>query len=212
MRDLLFEIGTEEIPAGFLQPALSQLETRFAKKAAELKIGHGSMKVIGTPRRLTLIVHDVNEKQEDIREELLGPSKKAAFDAEGKMTKAAVGFANSKGADVSELKIVETPKGEYLMLVREGKGDDAVNLLPELLGSLILDLSFAKSMRWGSNQQSFARPIQWLVALFGQEILALHHEGIDSTNMSRGHRFLANKQFAIHSAATYEKQLQKTLF
>ncbi len=115
MRDLLFEIGTEEIPAGYIEPALAQLKTGFARKATELKIGHGAVRVMGTPRRLALIVRDVAEKQEDIREELLGPSKKAAFDAEGNMTKAAVGFARSKGVDVSELKVVETEKGEYLM-------------------------------------------------------------------------------------------------
>ncbi len=207
MRDLLFEIGTEEIPAGFLTPALGQLETRFTRKAAELKIEHGALRVMGTPRRLTLIVNDVAEKQQDIREELLGPSKKAAFDADGQMTKAAVGFARSKGVEVDALKVVETPKGDYLVLVREVRGDATQHLLPELLLSLILELSFPKSMRWGSNQHTFARPIQWLVALFGTEILPIQHEGIVSANLTRGHRFLANEQFAIESAATYEAQL-----
>jgi glycyl-tRNA synthetase beta chain len=207
MRDLLFEIGTEEIPAGYLEPAYSQLETRFARKAAELNIDHGTVSVMGTPRRLALIVRDVVEKQKDILEELLGPSKKAAFDGDGKMTKAAIGFAKSKGADVSELKVVETPRGEYLMLVREVKGDDTLHLLPGLLHSLILELSFPKSMRWGSNQHTFARPIQWLVALFGQEIVSICHEDIVSGNLTYGHRFLAKEQFAIQSASTYEEQL-----
>jgi glycyl-tRNA synthetase beta chain len=207
MRDLLFEIGTEEIPAGFLEPALAQLETRFCRKAAELKIDHGAVRVMGTPRRLALIVRDVVDKQQDILEELLGPSKKAAFDASGRTTRAAEGFARSKGAEVSQLKVVETPKGEYLMLVREVKGDATMHLLPELLQSLILELSFPKSMRWGSNQHAFARPIQWLVALFGQEILSVCHEGIVSGNLSRGHRFLAREQFVVQSAESYERQL-----
>ena len=207
MRDLLFEIGTEEIPAGYIAPALTQLETRFARKAAELKIDHGAISVMGTPRRLALIVRDIVQKQKDVREELLGPSKKAGFDADGNMTKAAEGFARSKGADVKELQLVETPKGEYLMLVREVKGDDTKHLLPELLQSLLLDLSFPKSMRWGSNQHTFARPIQWLIALFGQEILSVCHDGIVSGNLTRGHRFLANEFFAIQSATTYEEQL-----
>ena len=207
MRDLLFEIGTEEIPAGYIAPALTQLETRFARKAAELKIDHGAISVMGTPRRLVLIVRDIAQKQKDIREELLGPSKKAGVDADGNMTKAAEGFARSKGADVKELQLVETPKGEYLMLVREVKGDDTKHLLPELLQSLLLDLSFPKSMRWGSNQHTFARPIQWLIALFGQEILSVCHDGIVSGNLTRGHRFLANEFFAIQSATTYEEQL-----
>jgi glycyl-tRNA synthetase beta chain len=207
MRDLLFEIGTEEIPAGYIEPALAQLKTGFDRRATELKIGHGAVKVMGTPRRLALIVRDVDEKQEDIREELLGPSKKAAFDAEGNMTKAAVGFARSKGVEVSELKVVETEKGDYLMVVREAKGDDTIHLLPELLQSLIVGLSFPKSMRWGDNQLTFARPIQWLVALFGQEVLPLSHEGIEAGNLTRGHRFLANEQFVLQSAASYRDQL-----
>lgn len=207
MRDLLFEIGTEEIPAGYLDPALNQLEALFARRAAELKIGHGEIKVMGTPRRLTLIVRNLVERQDDRREELLGPSKKAAFDAEGNMTKAAVGFARSKGADVSALEVVTTAKGDYLMLVREMQGKSTMQLLPELLQSLIQALSFPKSMRWGSNQLTFARPIQWLVALFGDEVVPFVHEGIVAANKSRGHRFLAGEQFVVTSAADYQEQL-----
>ena len=129
MRDLLFEIGTEEIPAGFLAAALQQLETRFTEKAAELKIDHGAVKVMGTPRRLALLVAGVADKQEDIREELLGPSQKAGFDGDGNMTRAAIGFAKAKGADVSELKVVDTAKGAYLMLVREMAGRLPIDLL-----------------------------------------------------------------------------------
>ncbi len=92
-------------------------------------------------------------------------------------------------------------------LVREAKGDDTIRLLPELLQSLIVGLSFPKSMRWGNNQLTFARPIQWLVALFGQEVLPISHEGIASGNLTRGHRFLANEQFALQSAASYIDQL-----
>lgn len=207
MHDLLFEIGTEEIPAGYIEPALGQLKAEFGRKAAELKIDHGTVQTLGTPRRLALIVRDVAVKQEDIREELLGPSKKAAFDAEGNMTKAAVGFARSKGVDVSALQVVETEKGEYLMAVREAKGSDTVRLLPDLLQSLIVGLSFPKSMRWGSNQLTFARPIQWLVALFGQKVVAMSHEGIEAGNLTRGHRFLANDQFVLQGAASYIDQL-----
>lgn len=209
MRDLLFEIGTEEIPAGYLEPALKQLEAFFVRRTTELKISYGTIQVMGTPRRLALIVRDVVEKQQDIREELLGPSKKAAFDATGQMTKAAVGFARSKGADVGDLKVVDTAKGEYLMLLREAKGEETACLLPELLQSLICNISFPKSMRWGSNQITFARPIQWIVALLGQEVLPVCHEGIVSGNLTRGHRFLANEQFAIESASTYEQQLSE---
>ncbi len=207
MRDLLFEIGTEEIPASFLKPALQQLSEKFTLKASELKIPHGAVKVMGTPRRLALLVCDIGEKQKDIREELSGPSKKASFDSEGKPTRAAEGFARSKGVQVSDLKIVDTPKGEYLMLVRETKGQGTASLLPVLLHELISELSFAKSMKWGSNHHSFARPVQWIVALFGEEIIQVNFGGIESSDLSRGHRFNADSQFAIKNCGCYEDQL-----
>ncbi len=207
MRDLLFEIGTEEIPAGYLQPAWNQLKAAFLVKAAEYALEHGEVRAIGTPRRLTLIVENLAEKQKDIREELIGPSKKAAYDENGKLTKAAIGFARSKGADAAELQVVDTPKGEYMMLLREVAGKPAALLLPEILQALISELSFPKSMRWADKRKSFARPIQWLVALFGEEIIALNHEGVQSGNSSFGHRFMANEAVVIADAASYEAQL-----
>lgn len=211
MRDLLFEIGMEEIPASFLQPALSFLDQRFVDKATEAKISFGARKVLGTPRRLTLIVEEVAEMQEDSSEELLGPSKKAGLDDQGRLTKAAEGFAKSKGATVEELQVVDTPKGEYLMLCRRHRGAPTAKLLPEMLKGLLLEMSFPKSMRWGSNRHAFARPIQWLVAMFGSEAVAFEHEGIVSGKYSGGHRFLAPAPFVIESAAGYEKQLEERL-
>lgn len=207
MRDLLFEIGTEELPAGFQAPALLQLREKFIKKAAEQKIGHGQITTFGSPRRLTIVVQDVVGKQEDGLEELLGPSKQAAFDSNGKPTKAAEGFARSKGTTVEDLKVVDTPKGEYLMLVRELKGQETVTLLPELLREIIIEFSFSKSMKWGSNSQAFARPIQWILSLFGDDIINIEHEGICSSNTSRGHRFMSNIDFVVKNAAVYEELL-----
>ncbi|CAG36215.1 glycine--tRNA ligase subunit beta [Desulfotalea psychrophila] len=207
MRDLLFEIGTEELPAGFQRPSLQQLKEKFIQKAAELKIEHGAVVTLGSPRRLTIIVKDLALKQDDILEELLGPSKKAAFDGDGNPTKAAQGFARSKGASVEDLQVVETAKGEYLMLVRELKGQETVALLPKLLEELIGELSFAKSMRWGSYTTTFARPIQWLLALFGEDVVALKHGDIVSAHTSRGHRFMANVDFVVKDAASYEELL-----
>ncbi|MDP3479030.1 MAG: glycine--tRNA ligase subunit beta, partial [Desulfoprunum sp.] len=207
MRDLLFEIGTEELPASFQQPALAQLRENFIKRAAALNLGHGEVVCLGTPRRLALIVHNLVQTQKDCREELLGPSKIAAFDTDGKPTRAAEGFARSKGVEVADLQVVETPKGEYLMLVREVAGRPTVDLLSELLHGLILEMTFAKSMRWGNNLHPFARPIQWLTVLFGEEVIALDHEGIVSSSLSRGHRFMANYDITIENAASYERQL-----
>jgi glycyl-tRNA synthetase beta chain len=208
MRDLLFEIGTEELPAGFLQPALAQLQENFLKKAEALNLAHGETIAMGTPRRLALIVQGLAETQEDSREELLGPSRAAAFGPDGRPTRAVEGFARAKGVEIADLQVVDTPKGEYLMLVREVAGRPTVELLPELLHQLLLEMTFAKSMRWGSNLHPFARPIQWLTALFGQEVISLEHEGIISSALSRGHRFMANHDFAIDNPSSYVQQLR----
>jgi glycyl-tRNA synthetase beta chain len=209
MSTLLFEIGTEEIPAGFLQPALKQLQDNFIKKADELTLTYGTVRVLGTPRRLVLIVEGLADRQPDSREEILGPSTKAGLDSDGKPTKAAQGFARSKGADVADLKVVETEKGEYLVLVRELSGQPIGDLLPEMLHQLILELSFPKSMKWGSNTNTFARPIQWLLALHDSSVIDFSHDGIRTSNLSRGHRFMAGDNIVIESPASYEKQIEQ---
>jgi glycyl-tRNA synthetase beta chain len=207
MSNLLFEIGTEELPAGYIEPALAQLRDKFMVKAVELKISHGEIKTMATPRRLALIVLDLAEKQEDIREEVMGPSTKAGLDREGKPTKAALGFAGSKGATADDLQVVATPKGDYLMLVREMRGQNVQDLLPTILRQMLVELSFPKSMRWGNNASSFARPIQWLLALNGNAVVHFEHEGIATSNTSRGHRFLNNYQISIEDPLSYEDQL-----
>jgi len=209
MRDLLFEIGTEEIPAGYLQPTYKQISEKFERKAKDLRIAHGAVKVMGTPRRLTLIVTGVADSQTDIKEELLGPSKKAAYDAEGNFTKAAEGFARSKGVQPGDLKIVDTPKGEYLMLIREVVGKPSADLLPDVLSEIIKELSFPKSMVWGANTISFARPIQWLLALLGDQVIPFTHQGMASSNMTAGHRFHANTKIEVDGVASYLEQLEK---
>lgn len=211
MRDLLFEIGMEEIPASFLEPSLRFLQKRFVDKAKEANIVFGGQRVLGTPRRLTLVVENVAEMQEDRSEELLGPSKKAGVDDQGRFTKAAEGFAKSRGAAVEELRIVATPKGEYLMLCRQQRGGATITLLPELLRGLLLEMPFPKSMRWGSNHHPFARPIQWLVAMFGDEVVGFEHEAIVSGKRSGGHRFHAPQPFVVESVAAYERQLVERL-
>ena len=208
MSELLFEIGTEELPAGFQKPALAQLEKNFIQQAKDLKLAHGSVTTFGTPRRLALLVDELADGQPDSREELMGPSKQAGFDADGNATKAAMGFARSKGADVSGLQVVETDKGEYLMLVQEKKGMATADLLPALLNDLMQGFSFAKSMRWGSNTSSFARPIQWLVALHNGVIIPFAYDGMAAANLSRGHRFMANEDVVIQGIASYKTALQ----
>lgn len=210
MTDLLFEIGTEEIPAGYLNPALAQIETAFKAKAGEQALQFEEIKTMGTPRRLVLSVTGLIERQEDKVEELMGPSKAAGFDADGNATKAAQGFARSKGADVKDLQVVETEKGEYLMLKREVKGRETKDLLPEILLGIMETISFPKSMIWGSNDKHFARPVQWILALFGEEVVPVSYTGLSSSNSTRGHRFLSNHDQKIESAnlAAFEAQLE----
>jgi glycyl-tRNA synthetase beta chain len=207
MSELLFEIGTEELPAGFQKPALAQLKKNFIGRAEELKLSHGSVVTLATPRRLTLLVDDIAEAQPDSREELMGPSRQAGFDADGNPTKAAMGFARSKGADVADLQVVETDKGEYLMLVQEIQGVATAELLPALLEDMMHGFSFAKSMRWGTNTSTFARPIQWLVALYNGKVIPFSYEGMVASNLSRGHRFMANEDVVIEGVASYKKTL-----
>lgn len=208
MSKLLFEIGTEELPAGYIEPALEQLKNNFIAKTAELKISHSEPAVLATPRRLTLMVDGLANRQEDIKEEILGPSAKAGIDEMGDYTKAAEGFARSKGASPDELQIVETEKGQYLMLVREIKGRNVQELLPDILQELLGKISFPKSMRWGSNQMPFARPIQWILAMNDTQIISFEHEGITASNKSMGHRFHNNYPITIDHPDSYASQLE----
>ena len=209
MSDLLFEIGTEEIPAGFLNGAAVQLESLFVQKVEKLELSFEEIKTYCTPRRLALQVTELADRQKDRQEELLGPSKKAAFDAEGNPTKAAAGFARSKGVTVQDLQLVDTPRGKYLQLIRDREGKPTDSLLPTILQEIVLELSFPKSMRWGSNQTTFVRPIQWILALFGQNSIVFEHEGIVAGSTTRGHRFMAPEEIEVSTGSSYEKLLEK---
>lgn len=209
MSELLFEIGTEELPAGFQRPALEQLKENFIRGAKALHLAHGAVVTVGTPRRLALLVEGLADRQPDSREEVMGPSKQAGFDEEGKPTKAAMGFARSKGAEVSELQVVNTERGEYLMLVQEHQGVAAAELLPGLLQELMQGFSFAKSMHWSDHSSTFARPIQWLVALHNKEVIPFSYQGMSAGNTSRGHRFMANVELEINGVEDYRQCLQR---
>lgn len=207
MSELLFEIGTEEIPAGYIQPALDTLAAEAAKKLSGLELAFTSITTYGTPRRLTLAVVGLPSRQQDRRLEHIGPSKKAGFDAEGRLTKAAEGFARSRGFEPDQLQVVATAKGEYLMVVEDVKGQETAALLPALLESLIRELVFPKSMRWADYSLTFARPIQWLLALYDGAVLPLTIEGLKSGNTTRGHRFMAPATVAVTSIEAYLRTL-----
>ncbi len=208
MSDLLFEIGSEELPAGFILPAAAQLEKLFSEKMSALGLAFSGIRQFATPRRLAIVASGVVDRQQDNEEVLLGPSQKAAFDGDGKPTRAAEGFARSKGVNVDDLELVETSKGTYLQLRRKVVGRRTSELLPSLLREIIIELSFPKSMKWGANQHSFARPIQWIVALYGNQVVKLEHEGIVSGNRTCGHRFMAPDSVEITNIAAYEDLLR----
>lgn len=208
-QELLLEIGTEEIPAGYINPALSFMKKEMARKLSELSLSFGEMKTVATPRRLALCVSELMEKQPDRMEKILGPPQKAAFDADNKPTKAALGFASSRGATVDQLQIETTPKGEYLMLVQEIKGKPTIELLSDYLPEFIQAIPFPKSMRWGTNRSTFARPLQWLTTLFGGEVVPATYNNINAGNMTRGHRFMAPGEAEVTDFNQYLDTLRK---
>ncbi|MEA3403442.1 MAG: glycine--tRNA ligase subunit beta [Armatimonadota bacterium] len=201
--DLLFEIGVEEIPAPAVLPALSQLERLLADGLAEVGLGHGSVSTWGTPRRLTIMVRDVALRQTDLEQEVKGPPAAAAFDDEGNPTRAAEGFASSKGLSVEDLEVRDTGKGVYVFATVSEPGREAVEVLPEILHDAVASLSFPKTMRWGDGDFRFARPIQWILALLGEEVIPVEIAGLQSGRVTWGHRFLSDGPVRIAEPAQY---------
>jgi len=208
-RTLLFEIGTEEIPSGFIIPALLFMEEFIKKGFSENRVEHGSIYTYGTPRRLAIMVEDVSETQQDKVKEVMGPPASVAFDQEGKPTKAALGFAKSQGVEVGDLKVKETPKGGYVYVVKEERGGETADLLPDILERLVRSIPFKKSMRWGDREIRFARPIHWFLALFGKETVNLEIEGIKSGPITYGHRFMAPHPIKLENPKDYLDALKE---
>jgi glycyl-tRNA synthetase beta chain len=197
MADLLFEIGAEEIPAGFVPPALRQLKEDLARGLDEARLDHGEVEAVGTPRRLAVWARGVAPKQADARSEALGPPVAQAFDAEGKPTQAALGFARSQGVDVSALGRAQTPKGERVAVTKVEKGRRSEQVLPALLERLAGGLRFKKAMRSRWDDVTFARPVRWMVALYGGKPLKVRHGSVASGKVTYGHRFLAPRPIQL---------------
>jgi len=207
--ELLFELGSEELPARFVVPALDELERLFTEKCKAKSIKHGAIQRFGTPRRLALLVADVAVKTDDITRETKGPAVKAAFDDHGNPKEPAKKFAQSVGLPVEKLLRLTTPKGEYLGALIEEKGKPTLELLPEVLGQCLEQLVFPKSMRWGDVEQSYARPLHWIVALLGSEVVPLVFSDVKSGRVTKGHRFLAPASITIERPSDYERLLTK---
>ena len=209
--ELLLEIGTEEIPSGYLEGGLKDLKrlTETTLKDKRILVS-GEIKTYCTPRRLVLYAGGIAEKQEDTVLEVIGPPKKAAYDKDGNPTKAAVGFAGKYSMNVVELGVIETPKGEYLQVKKEITGLPTKEILPEIFTGLISGISWPKSMRWGSVGFQFVRPIHWILALFGGELISFEVAGIKSGNKTMGHRFMASGTIEIIDAEDYFKKLKNS--
>lgn len=204
-KTLLLEIGTEEIPAHVMPPILIQLKNLAEKNLRDSRINFGEVQTLGTPRRISLLVRDVAENQNDVEEEKRGPSVKIAFDADGKPSKAAVGFA--RGQKVAPENLV-TRDGYVYAVIRES-GKATTEILKTLLPKIICDLNFPNNMRWGDLDFKFIRPLRWTVALFGDEIIPFDIANVSSGRISRGHRVLSSGEFSIPSAESYVDTCRK---
>lgn len=207
MKSFLLEIGTEEIPARFIPRGLSILNEGLSRLLSSFAIDYGEIHEYATPRRLTLLVEGVAGQQKGRIVETLGPPSKVAYDDSGSPTKAAVGFAKSLNIDASALKTVKTDRGEYVSAIIEEKSRSTIDVLGEALPKMISSLQLPKSMRWGSGMMRFFRPIHWIVALYGEDVVPFELEGIKSTNVSYGHRFLSPAAISITAPENYVSEL-----
>jgi glycyl-tRNA synthetase beta chain len=203
MKELLLEIGTEEIPAGFIPQALIDLESLAKKELEASRIDYNGIKTLGTPRRLVLVIESVLEKQRDEETKKIGPSKQSAFDEKGNPTKAAIGFAKSQSVPVESLTLIQTEKGEYVCAVKKESGKPTSELLSSILPKWIFSIPFQKSMRWADVPIRFARPIHWILALFGGEVIPFEVGNIRSGNITYGHRFMHPDYFPVKDFQSY---------
>lgn len=208
-RELLFEIGVEELPAGYVPPALDQLERAVREGLEGLRLGSGGIVQYGTPRRLTVLVHRVDERQAEFDEEVMGPAAKVAFDAEGRPTRALLGFCAGKGVDVSAVRRVDTPKGEYVVVRVHHAGKSALEVLPGMLANAALKLQFPKTMRWDAGDYRFGRPVRWLVALLGGDVVPVQAFGLSAERTTFGHRFLHPGTVSIAEPGAYLDALRQ---
>ncbi|MEN8701026.1 glycine--tRNA ligase subunit beta [Bacillus infantis] len=204
-RDLLLEIGLEEMPARFVTDSMNQLASKVEKWLEEKKVPHGGISAFSTPRRLAVLVKDVTETQEDIHEEAKGPARKIAQNDAGEWSKAAVGFSRGQGMGVDDIYFKEINGIEYAHVNKFIKGAETASILPELK-DIAESLTFPKNMRWADRDMRYVRPIKWIMALFGQDVIPFEIAGVPASNWTLGHRFLGEK-VEITEPAEYEKSM-----
>jgi len=204
---LLLEVGCEELPTSFLEDAMGQLGKIVPEELGRAGVGFGAVRVLGTPRRVAVVVDGVVPDIAPREEEILGPSASAAVDAQGAWTRAAEGFAKKNDLPLDALSLVDTPKGRYLRAVKRTPGAASITLLPAALSAALRRVTFAKSMRWARQETAFGRPIQWIVALLDDALVPLSFAGVESGRTTYGHRFLAPAAITLGHAAGYAETL-----
>ena len=210
MKELLLEIGTEEIPAGFVRQALADLEVLARKEFETQRIDFEELRTLGTPRRLVLVVRRLSERQKDVEIKKIGPSKQAAFDSKGTPTKAAIGFAKGQSVAVESLTLVETEKGEYVCAVKKEVGKPTHEILPSILPKLVLSIPFQKSMKWADISIRFARPIHWILALLGGDVVPFELGTVRSGEVTYGHRFMHSGPIPVSDLSSYLERTRET--
>lgn len=207
-KNLLLEIGLEEVPARFVRAAMEQLKDKTEKWLTDSRIAFEEVKAYASPRRLAVQVIGLADKQEDVNEEVKGPSRKIAYDDNGELSKPALGFARSQGVAPEALFVREVANVEYVFAKKSSVGVETASLLPEALPALVTSLTFPKNMRWGSYDLRYVRPIRWLVALHGSDVVPFEITGVATGNVSRGHRFLG-QDTVIENPGQYVDRLRE---
>lgn len=208
-RDLVFEIGTEELPSSACYAAIQQLQVEVPKALKSARLEYGAVAVVATPRRIAVLVSELVERQPDATERHKGPAARAAFEADGNPTKAAQGFARGKGVPVDSLEVVENESGSYVFATVEIVGSDTLDVLPGILAGLASSIEWPRSMRWGSGETRFSRPVRWLTAIFGTDVVPVRFAGLTAGRLTYGHRFLTPEPIELFSAVEYPVALEK---
>jgi len=210
MENVILEIGTEEIPAQYMENALKDLNQLSKKYLEEARINYKEIKVYGTPRRLILFVFHVKEKQEGVFQKIKGPAYSIAYNKDSQPQKPALKFAQSQKVNIEDLIVEDTEKGKYIFASKSIIGQPTIDILSQIFPKIIKGMQFPKSMRWGERSLRFIRPIRWILALYGKEVIRFNLNGLDSENITYGHRLLAPQKIKISSTQEYFKKLEKS--
>lgn len=208
-KDLLYEIGTEEIPAKYMPATLQQVKGIAETMLKDFRISFGEINSYGTPRRIVLIVKNIAEQQADLEELVKGPSRKAAYDENGSPTKALLGFLKGQKAELNEIFVQELSGVEYVYYKKQEKGQSVKEVLKTILPNILTSISFPKSMKWGNKSFRFARPVRWLVPILGDELIEFDKDGILCSRATRGHRVLSKGSIEIKNTAEYFDKLRE---